>query len=36
MYLINLKICPHMYFRPKIEDNFEFEINVVLAKATHH
>ena len=36
MYLTNLKICPYMCFRPKIEDSFEFEINVILAKATHY
>ena len=35
MYLINLKICPHTCFRPKIEDSFEFKINVILAKAIH-
>ena len=35
MYLTNLKICPHICFRPKIEDNFEFEIIVILAKTIH-
>ena len=35
VYWLILKICPHICFRPKIEDNFEFEINVILVKATH-